>query len=89
MIKNVIKSGIEGIVSDSHRYSNEIGEISLIYPSFSTNNMFEIYCTEGGLFDDIERFITLEEAEYRIKELLDAIRLDRDEKINNILDNGI
>lgn len=86
MIKNVIKSGIEGIVSDSHRYLNEIGEISLIYPSFATNDMFEIYCIEGELFDDIERFITLEEAEDRIKYLLDAVRLDRDEKINDILD---
>lgn len=72
-------------LSDSHRYSNEIGEISLLYPCFATQNLFEIYCIEGDLFYDIERYSTLEEAEDRIKELLDAVRLDRDDRINDIL----
>jgi hypothetical protein len=33
---------------------------------------YEIYCIEGELFDDVERFPTLEEAENRVIELLGA-----------------
>ena len=55
---------------DSHRYSNEKGEISLIYPSWVSMDSYEIYCIRGSLFDDIERFDSLEDAENRIFKLL-------------------
>jgi len=51
-------------------YSTDRGRISLLSPCKSTFYNFEIYCLEGYLFDDIERFNTLEKAEARIKELL-------------------
>ena len=35
-----------------------------------TFNSYEIYCISGQLFDDIERYHTLEQAENRINELL-------------------
>ena len=57
-------------MSDSHRYKTKKGEISLIYPTSYTMNMFEIYCIAGDLFDDIERYDTLKQAERRIKKLL-------------------
>ena len=57
-------------IVDSHRYKNDKGEISLIYPSWVSMDLYEIYCIEGDLFEDIERFDTLEEAEARISELL-------------------
>lgn len=54
----------------SHRYKTEKGEISLIHPHRYTMNMYEIDCIEGDLFEDVERYSTLEEAEQRINELL-------------------
>ena len=54
----------------STTYSTDSGKISLIGPCSATSHTFEIYCIEGYLFDDIERYHTLEEAEPRIKELL-------------------
>jgi hypothetical protein len=54
----------------SHRYKNEKGEISMIYPCIVTENKYEIYCIEGDFFESIERFDTIEEAEGRIYELL-------------------
>ena len=57
-------------LAPSHRYSNDKGEISLVYPTFYTQNMFEIYSIRGNLFEDIERYDSLNEAETRIKELL-------------------
>ena len=51
-------------------YSTDKGRISLLSPCKSTFYNFEIYCLEGYLFDDIERYNTLEKAEARIKELL-------------------
>tara|TARA_S200002703_G_scaffold81197_1_gene70073 strand:- start:1426 stop:1671 length:246 start_codon:yes stop_codon:yes gene_type:complete len=51
-------------------YSTDKGRISLLSPCRATFDSFEIYCLEGYLFDDIERYDTLEEAEARIKELL-------------------
>lgn len=59
----------EGIVP-SHRYKTDKGEISLLYPSCFTFDEFEIFCIDGDLFEDIERYPTLEQAESRIKELL-------------------
>jgi len=59
-----------GFISDSNRYSSEIGVISLLEPCSMTDNCYEIYCIEGNLFDDVERYCTLDEAENRIKKLL-------------------
>ena len=64
------KDGMSGIISDSNRYSTDKGEISLVGPCMATMQTFEIYCIEGDLFCDIERYDTKEEAEKRIKELL-------------------
>ena len=55
---------------NSHRYITKKGEISLIYPSYASMDLYEIYCIKGDLFDDIERFDSLEEAEKRIHILL-------------------
>lgn len=60
---------VPGFVT-SHRYKTDKGEISMIYPSWVSMDMYEIFCIEGKLFDDIERFDTIEEAEERINELL-------------------
>ena len=65
------KFTVSGGMFPSYRYKTEKGEISRIDPSEFTMGAQEIYCIEGDLFDDIERYATLEEAETRIKELLD------------------
>jgi hypothetical protein len=70
MEKSVVSSGISFIVGDSHRYKTKKGIISCVHPCFGTFDTYEIYCIEGDLFDDIERYETLEEAEGRIKNLL-------------------
>ena len=59
-----------GLVGDSNRYSTNKGEISLVGPCMATMQLFEIFCIEGDLFDDVERYDTKEEAVSRIKELL-------------------
>ena len=56
------------LISESYRYKSTKGEISLLHPCYATMNMYEIYCPE--LFEDIERYDTLEEVEARIRELL-------------------
>ena len=70
MKKSIIKSAIRDFVSNSHRYETEKGEISLLTPCRATYELFEIYCIQGNLFEGIETFVTLEEAEQRISELL-------------------
>ncbi len=60
----------ENILGDSHRYKSDKGEISCVHPCMATMDLYEIYCIKGDLFEDIERFDTLEEAEARINELL-------------------
>lgn len=70
--------------SDSHKYITEVGTISLLYPCFATMQRYEIFCTEGDLFFDIERYNTLEEAEERIYEILEVKRLEREEKLNKL-----
>ncbi len=70
------REGVEtiplGLIGSSHRYKTERGEISLVHPCRTTMDTFEIYeISENGLFEDVERFDTLEEAENRIKELLE------------------
>ena len=61
---------LRGIVSDSERYSSDKGLISMVGPCFATMHTYEIYCLEGDLFEDIERYETFQEAEARIVELL-------------------
>ena len=51
-------------------YTNDLGSISMIPPSYVSDYSYEIYCLEGDLFDDIERFETLEAAEERVNNLL-------------------
>lgn len=70
MEREIIKSIAPQYCGDSHRYKTDKGEISLVHPCPVTMEQYEIYCIEGNLFEDIERFDTLEEAEARIKELL-------------------
>jgi len=68
--KSVINSSIvsESFLGNSHRYKSHKGEVSLLHPCFATMNMYEIYCPE--LFEDVERYDTLEDVEARIGELL-------------------
>ncbi len=73
MKTSIVSSRVPGLVGDSHRYSNgRGGEISLVHPCQMTFEAFEIYCIEGDLFEDIERFDSLAEAEARIIELLEG-----------------
>lgn len=58
------------LLGKSHRYKTDKGEISCIHPCMATMGCYEIYCIEGDLFEDIERYDTLEESETRISELL-------------------
>ena len=54
-------------------YSSEKGKISLIeLPNYFGDGVtwWEIYSLEGGLFEDVEKFNSKEEAEVRIQELL-------------------
>lgn len=54
-------------------YSSDKGEISLVeFPNYfgNGNDVWEIYCLKGKLFDDVERYDSKEKAEKRIKELL-------------------
>ena len=74
MEKSILNSAIitdnKVLVGDSHRYKTKKGEISMIYPCRATHQMFEIYCCEGNLFEDVERYNSLDETEKRIIELL-------------------
>ena len=63
------------------KYYSDKGMISLInlVKSFDSNYLqkiyekypYEIYCLDGNLLEDVERFSSIELAEKRIKELLD------------------
>lgn len=70
MKQEIKKSGIIGLLSDSNTYETEKGKISMLTPCRCTMNLYEIYCLEGSLFNDVERYDTLEEVENRINELL-------------------
>jgi len=53
--------------------SSKKGKISIVeFPNYfgDGKDFWEIYCQEGDLFDDVERFDTLEEAKKKVKELL-------------------
>ena len=86
MKKETIKTGLKGVLSDSYRYKTDKGEISMLTPCRATMGTFEIYCIDGGLFDDIDRFKTLEEAENRINKLLKhpTVRNFRTVQINKL-----
>lgn len=70
MLKYTVNNKIEGFLSDSFRYKTDKGEISMLTPCKATFNSYEIYCICENLFDDVERYDTLEEAEERINSLL-------------------
>lgn len=72
MVREIKKTGIEGLLSNSNRYRTDKGEISMLTPCKATFSSFEIYCCAGSLFDDVERYGTLQEAENRINELLNV-----------------
>ena len=67
---SISNPGVSYLVADSHRYKTDKGEISLVYPSMFTFDLYEIYCVEGDLFDGIERYNSIEDAEERIGSLL-------------------
>ena len=68
-IDNIEQYTVHGFMV-SHRYWKGNKEISLLYPNTFTMDCYEIYCISGDLFDGIERYETLGEAEARIMELL-------------------
>ncbi len=72
MEKTIVSSSIAGLLSDSNQYETSKGKISMLTPCKATMDMFEIYCLEGDLFEDIERFSGLEDVEARISELLEG-----------------
>ena len=51
-------------------FTGEKGQISLLPPNHFTFGMYEIYCLEGDLIDDTERYSSKQEALERISELL-------------------
>ena len=58
------------LVGNSYRFESDKGTISLIHPCYATMNQYEIYCIKGNLFDDVERFSSLEEATKVIEKYL-------------------
>lgn len=70
------KQGIEvPMLFDKYQYiyKSEKGEISLVLLKNyfkKGENFWEIYCLEGKLFQDVERFGTKKEAEKQIKKYL-------------------
>ena len=53
-----------------YTYSSKYGKISLIKLKDTFGCDWEMYCLEGNLFRDIEKFKTKREAVIKIKELL-------------------
>lgn len=57
-----------------HIFSSEKGKVSLIYLLnylLDGRNTWEIYCLEGDLFEDVERFDSKKDAMRRIREVLE------------------
>ncbi len=55
-------------------YSSEKGKISLVeFPDYFNDGVtiWEIYCLDGDLFEDVERFTSFEKAEKKVKEYLE------------------
>lgn len=62
------------VAKEQYIFSSDKGKISCVkfLDYFRDGKDFwEIYCLEGNLFEDIERFETFEEAKQKCKELLD------------------
>ena len=75
--KSIVKSGFDnGLLSDSHRYKYGEYIISMVAPCTFNNQSYEIFSIEGDLFDDCERYNTLDEGEDRIKELFEAKEIE-------------
>ena len=58
-----------GFGADHHAYSSDKGKISMVLLKnyfLDGRDFWEIYCLEGDLFEGVERFDTIEEAEQRI-----------------------
>lgn len=81
MKKHILKSGIKGhqtridygkngLLSNSIRYTTKRGEISLLTPCYATFEAFEIYSIKGKLFEGIQRYSTLREAQHTINHFL-------------------
>lgn len=68
--KKLVSDANMAIFNDRYRFTSDKGVISMVEPCMATFNTYEIYSIKGDLFEDIERFDSLEEAEARIKELL-------------------
>lgn len=71
--KEMVNTDCSIIGKYQHIFSNEKGRMSMIeLPNYFRDgiDLWEIYCLEGELFDDIERFNTPENAIKRVYELL-------------------
>lgn len=76
--ENLVKSGklqsryLNEIGKFQYFYESDKGEISLIKLNaiIRSGFLWEIYCVDGNLFEDVERFDTKKEAEKRIYQLL-------------------
>jgi len=66
-----------GFGADRHTYSSDKGRISMVLLKnyfLNGRNFWEIYCLEGNLFEDVERFNTIEEAEQQVAKYLKVSR---------------
>lgn len=71
MKKYVVVSELsQQFLGDSHRYETDKGIISMVFPCYANFQTYEIYCIEGNLFEDVERYETIELAEKRVIELI-------------------
>jgi hypothetical protein len=59
-----------GLGIQHYWYVSSKGVISLVYPTLITFGEYEIFCVQGNLFDEIERYPTLKKAERRIEKLM-------------------
>jgi hypothetical protein len=67
------------------RFEYEGKIVSMLYPCEYTMNTYEILCIKGGLFDDVERFLTMYEAvTATIKYLIPDMNInERTKQLNN------
>jgi len=77
--------------SDQHIYSSSKGKISCVFLKnylLDNRDFYEIYCLEGDLFEGVERFLTLKEAEEKVAEYLNIskskLRMLRPEKVRKV-----
>ena len=74
-MENIRYEIVTGIIN-FYKFSSKKGVISCLLPCVHTFNLFEIYCLEGRLFDDIERYNNIEEVNKRVEELLQPLSLN-------------